>query len=241
LFNIHTVGQNIPTWISPCFHCDNILVSPIDEWGLLLQSSISIKHDKNFRTEFNLQSRIMNQIKSVKAVMGELGIRNKFNKYFSFKTAFRLTRTPSNYDYYYKGDAYLNISYYRLLIAGYFNWRKKEFPIRFQLRTRLEKEGRKYQEVANGEYFWRNRIKIAVNMSKVVDPYISIESFEQIKRYGKLHSKRFPVDIYRYEAGLKWKLSKSVDLISIFRYEYYHGNSVTTSYRIIGVIVDFTF
>ncbi|MBL4716553.1 MAG: DUF2490 domain-containing protein [Bacteroidia bacterium] len=181
----------------PCFHCQPI---SYDDSGFLLETSFSKKLSKVFKGEVNLQTRYMNRFSQLKGLMPEIGFSAKINKHFSIKTCYRYNLVWST------GS--------RVLIAGYYKWKKKGFPLNIQFRTRLE--------TGDGD-FWRNRIKTEFNMSKIVDPYSSFETFYRLFTDGF-------INIIRYEGGLKWRLKKSVYLNTIYRFEKIYDN-YSRSYR----------
>jgi hypothetical protein len=201
LGSANTYGQTNQDWITPCFHCDPIL---INDWGMIFQGTASRRFNEKIKGEFNVQSRIMEQFKSLKSMMFEPGIKFNFNKHFALKSAFRFTVQPKTN---YRGTNY----YYRVHVAGYYVWFKQGKPLRIQFRTRTELES---------FLFWRNRIKVATNIKDLIKPY---SSFEIFNRFGS----GIWSDIYRYEGGVKIELHEKYNLTLMFRHEYYNNGIFT--------------
>lgn len=218
LLNVNALGQNIQDWGSPCFHCDPVLVNEND-WGLIFQGTVSKRFNKNIKGEFNLQSRIMDQFKSLKAIMFEPGFKFKLSNHLALKSAFRFTLVPNK-----DGNRYYYGKNYRVHIAGYYVWHKEGVPLRIQYRTRVEKED---------YFFWRNRIKVALNFRKVVKPYSSFEIFNQSDNEGFL-------DFYRFEAGVKWEVHESFNVTTMYRQEFNYGLNASSKTQVFGLMVNYS-
>ncbi|MBL4654882.1 MAG: hypothetical protein JKY33_03555, partial [Bacteroidia bacterium] len=169
IWSFNVSGNHFLDFRDPCFHCPPI---SYNDSGLLLETSFSKKLSNVFNGEVNLQSRYMTQFTRLQGLMPEIGLSARINKHFSIKTCYRYNLVGNS------GS--------RVLVAGYFKWRKKGFPLRIQLRSRLE--------TGAGD-FWRNRVKTEFNMSKIVDPYSSFETFYRLFTDGF-------INVIRYEGGL---------------------------------------
>ena len=186
---------------------------------MIFQGTVSKKFTKKLKGEFNQQTRIMNQFKSLKALMFEPGLKVKFNNHFALKSAFRFTMGPIVV-----ADRLYANRYARVHIAGYYVWHKEGVPLRVQYRTRAEVE----------EYFyWRNRLKIAWNFKQVLKPYTSFEIFNESDNEGF-------VDFYRYEAGAKWEVHESFNVTAMFRYEFNYGYNVSSKSKVFGLMVNYS-
>lgn len=218
LVNINTYSQDNQDWIVPCFHCDPIPIYSND-WGMIVQGTLMKKFNSYFKGELNLQSRIIPQGNPLNAYMIEPGIKFKLNKFFALKSAFRfsIVKTKSLWGTYFNKN-------YRIHIAGYYVWNKEGIPFRIQYRNRIEKEI---------YFFWRNRIKVAYNFRQLLKPYSSFEIFDQSSNKGI-------IDLYRYEAGVKWEIHKSFNITFLYRHESNYKYITTNKIQYIGLMVNYS-
>jgi len=211
LLSTNSLGQDFESAFAPCFHCEPI---PANDWGLIFQGTVSKKLKENFKGELNVQSRIMDEFKTLKAVMIEPGIKLKITDHFAVKSAFRYSLLSSQFNS------------YRAHLAVYYIWHKEGVPLRIQFRSRIEKED---------YFYWRNRIKLAFNIRQILKPYSSFEVFNQSDNGGFL-------DLIRYEGGIKWEMLDSYNITLMYRLEtnvnwHYRSNKA----QVIGLMLNHSF
>lgn len=211
LLSTNSLGQDFERAFAPCFHCEPI---PVNDWGLIFQGTVSKKLKENFKGELNVQSRIMDEFKTLKAVMIEPGIKLKITDHFAVKSAFRYSMLSGQFNS------------YRVHLAGYYIWHKEGVPLRIQFRSRVEQED---------YFYWRNRIKLAFNIRQILKPYSSFEVFNQSDNKGFL-------DLIRYEGGIKWEMLDSYNITLMYRLEtnvnwHYRSNKA----QVIGLMLNHSF
>jgi hypothetical protein len=167
---------------------------------------IRVSFLKRFRAEIEQQVRFHENISAYDFTLTELGLRTKIIKGLYFKTSYRYSfmsadsSRPADEEYdeqRYKVD----LSYGRTLFKSDLSF---DFRTRFE-DTRVNISGTKYT-------YWRNKLELSYNLSKLVDPFISAEVFYRFNQKNEIRK-------YRYTLGADWRISHSFDLSTYFHYQ----------------------
>jgi len=181
---------------------------------LWLGGAIDLKLNKKWSVELEEQFRINNNISTLNQAFTELSGKYKINKYFGLKGNYRFVGRPK------KNNKN------RLSIDILAKWKKKNFPLSFGYRLRLQRaitSGSK-----NTRSYIRNKFGVNYNLSKLVDPFIAYEI------YFRPDKKEFRVS--RITLGLDWKLNKRMELTSFYRIQRDINIKKPTRQNIIGVM-----
>lgn len=100
----------------------------------------------------------------------------------------------------------------RVALQLFASYKEKGFPIRGSYRMQFERNFRERDE--DGDQliytYWRNRISLEVNVSKLVDPFVAFEYYHQFDDENRGVKNRFTM-------GLDWRVTKDLDLSSFLR------------------------
>lgn len=161
--------------------------------------------------------RFADTISTLKNVISELGIKYSITKSISFLAEYRYTIRPGKND--------VN----RFCIGAAYDWSKKDFPIAFSYRTKFQYS--RNMNSGNSESYFRNKIGVDFNLSKLVDPFVSYEIFFL---FGKNEFRNT-----RYSIGLNWKLGKNLSLSTYYIYQREIYVKTPSSDHICGVTLNY--
>ena len=109
-------------------------------------------------------------------------------------------------------------------MAGYYVWHKEGVPFRVQFRTRVENED---------ALFFRNRLKMAFRIKEAIKPYSSFEVFSQ-------ENNNKPVNLYRYEGGVKLELHDNYNITLMYRHEInIWEDDLTNKSQALGLMINY--
>ncbi|PCJ87540.1 MAG: hypothetical protein COA57_04445 [Flavobacteriales bacterium] len=197
---------------------------------LLMGFNIDKKFSKKFEAGLNYQTRLNNVMSSFKAALVEGSLQYNLNKFVSFKTAFRQAWVAeTDFHGWYSGTG----TRQRILFATYLKWKKKDFPLRLQGRLRIENEWASSNGYVTSYTFLRPRLNIEYNVCKLVDPYVSVEPFFNMRAANSL-------GLMRFEAGLQWRVGKVAGLNTFYRLEAVN-DFYKSKIHVMGLVWDFKF
>ena len=84
------------------------------------------------------------------------------------------------------------------------------------------------------KHYFRNRFNLEYNLSKLVDPYVSLESYFRFD--GKNQWRQ-----HRYTIGLNWKITKKLDIDSYYHFQKEINVKHPETLYIWGLGVGYTF
>ena len=153
---------------------------------------------KKFRFSVEQQLRLNQGASQFKTTFTEAGLRYRLSRYFRVRANYRLIVRPNDTRQRISGD---------LLIR----YRKKKFPLRLNYRLR-------YQVLYRGQgrnaiNYFRNKLAVSYNASKLVDPFVSGEL------YYRIWNKSNEFQKYRLDFGLDWRLGQKCDLSTFYRFQ----------------------
>lgn len=158
--------------------------------------ALDVKLHKRFSASLEQVFKFNDTISHFKSAYTELGGKFKINRMFSFGFNYRyIENPPAKNAHRFSGDFIFNLG-------------KKGFPLSFQYRLRYQRE--KGVNNNNAEDYVRNKFKLDYNLSKLVDPYISLEPFFRFNGKNEFR-------VMRYEIGLEWRIIKNLQLTSFYR------------------------
>lgn len=178
-------------------------------------ATFELQLNEKFRAEIEQQVRFNDTLSSYKSTFTEPGIRYKLNKHISFKVKYRYTVRPDD-------DNRSRISF-----SGYYRWSKKKFPLSFQYRLKFQDT--KEQNTGKKFTFLRNKFTIQYNLSKKADPFLAYEHFYKFNKKNEPRA-------WRFTAGFDWKLIKSLELSTFYRYEEEMNVKKPEAQHIIGIM-----
>lgn len=188
--------------------------SQVSDNELWTSATFKLRVNKQLRFEIEEQTRFNNNISRLNTAFTEGGMRYRFNKNISAKALFRYSYRPYSHNRYrFSGD----VAY---------DWSKKGFPVDFRYRLRLQRSIQEYTR--NSESYWRNKFSLGYNLSKLVDPFVSFESYFKLSHINKF-------TINRYIIGLDWSLSKTLSLETFYMLEDEFGEPKPKLHKVIGV------
>ena len=178
-------------------------------------ATFELQLNNKFRIEIEQQVRFNDTLSSFKNTFTEPGLRYKLNKHIAFKVKYRYI-VRSNDD---------NRS--RISFSGYYGWSKKKFPLSFQYRLKFQDT--KEQNTGKKFTFLRNKFTIQYNLSKKADPFLAYEHFYKFNKKNEPRA-------WRFTAGFDWKLIKSLELSTFYRYEEEMNVKKPEAQHIIGIM-----
>ena len=151
---------------------------------------------KKFRFSVEQELRLDNGASQFKNTFTEAGLRYRISSYIDIRANYRFIVRPNDTRQRISGD----------FLARY---RKKGFPLRFNYRLR-------YQVLYRGQgrnpiNYFRNKLAVSYNASKLVDPFVEGEL------YYRIWNKPNEFQKYRLDVGVDWRLSKKSDLSVFYR------------------------
>ena len=166
------------------------------DFELWPSAEIRYNASKKFRFSFEQQLRLDNGASQFKTTFTEAGLRYRLSLYFRIRANYRFIIRPNNIRQRISGDFLIR-------------YRKKKFPFRFNYRLR-------YQVLYRGQRrnpinYFRNKLAISYNLSRLVDPFIAGEMYYRIWNKTNEYQK------YRLSFGLDWRLGKKCDLSTFYR------------------------
>ncbi len=174
-----------------------------------LYTGATLKYNinKKIRIEFEQQIRFNENISKYDFTFSEFGVRYEMLKYLDLKAIYRYSFIPEQQT----GNeiSEYNKSKYTLEAST----GTKIFNTGLKASYRLRYQNSSESSSTETSSYIRNRIELGYNLSKLVDPYASYES------YFRLNGKNeFRED--RYILGLAWKITNKLDFESQFIYQY---------------------
>lgn len=193
------------------------LPSDLELWrGLELEYELSDDWDLEFEEQFRLNENIS----SMKEFFLEAGLQYKATDFLDFKLQYR-----------------------------YSNMQKARNERRFAFDTNLEYDipdipidiGYRFR-IQNAKVFWterkinylRNKLSLDANLSKLVDPFLSVEHFYRLRRYEESEPRTL-----RYTIGLQWRIEGDLELETYFRRDHERNVSTPNLQYIIGAMIKY--
>ena len=180
--------------------------------------TFELRLNKKFRVDLKEQFRLNDTISSMKSTFTEIGLRYKIDKHFAVKGSYRFTIKPTK-------D---NRS--RLSLDAYYNWSKKKFPLAIQYRLRFQDT--KESNTGSKFTYLRNKITVDYNLTKIVDPFLSYERYYRFNQKNEFR-------VWRFTAGLDWRLAKKIDLTTFYRYQKEINVKNPGAQHIIGIMLTY--
>lgn len=168
------------------------------DYELWTGAKLEYKLNKKFELEFEEQVRLNENISATKVFFVEPGVHYKFNKWIDFKFKYRFS------------DFHQSRNENRMTFDVRFEYDIPKNPIDIRYRFRFQDSKVTYTEQKIN--YTRHELTADMNLSKLVDPYLSYELFY-------LHQKN-EIRTHRYSVGLKWKLGKDLDFNSFYLIDY---------------------
>ncbi|MDQ3191425.1 MAG: DUF2490 domain-containing protein [Bacteroidota bacterium] len=167
--------------------------------GYKLKKSIAPGTSIRFRQEI----RLINNASQIQKVFNEIGIRHKFNKYFSIGISYRNSQNVQRENAFssrHRMDTYLSLS-------------KKWKTISLQYKARYQLNYRDIFTSENGftpRQFLRHRFLVELDLNRRWNPYVSTEIFNVVRDLPNFASVQ-----NRYRLGVEYDLNKN-NSISVF-------------------------
>ncbi len=178
------------------------------ESDLQLWTGPVVKYNLNdkFRLELEQQFRFNENISQYDYTFTEFAIRYKVFKYLDMKALYRHSfisegQTGSELDEYDKSRVAVNAS------TG-----TEIFNTGIKVGYRITYQHSWENTTLIASNYFRNRFDVDYNLSKLVDPYASYESYYRLDDKNEFRQNR-------YTFGLTWKVSDKLDIDSFYRYQ----------------------
>ena len=202
---------------------DPIPVRTNPDLELLTGFNLEKKLGNKLKLGLNYQTRFNDFMTSFQANLAEASVGYKVNKNISLKSGYRLGLIASKDWHGYVSTGVQQ----RLMIAGYFKWKLKSIPLKFQIRTRMEQMWN--DEFVDRFTYFRPRISLKFAPVKMAELYASAEPF--------INTDQLVPILNRYETGVNWKLKKDTRLSTFYRLETLFNRN--ESYiHMVGVVWD---
>ena len=212
--NLYILKLNTKALNSPIMHIKNLLVFCFLSGILFLTPDFSLAQttdfefwpsadlryniSKKFRVSVEQQLRLDDGASQFKTTFTEAGLRYRISRYIRIRANYRFIIRPNDIRQRISGDLLLR-------------YQKKKFPLRFNYRMRLQKLYR--GEGRNPIKYFRNKLAVSYNLSKLVDPFVASEL------YYRLWNKTNELQKYRLDFGMDWRLNKKSSLSTFYRFQ----------------------
>lgn len=178
-------------------------------------ASLGLKLNKKFTLKIREEFRFGNDISEKSTSFTDLGLKYKINKHFSLTPHFRFIDVP------------VKKNKRRLVLDLNYKWKKKDVPISFKYRLRIQ-DTKKIDSKKQASDYLRNKFEIGFNTSKLVDPFIAYELYYRFDNKNEFRKARFTL-------GLDWKINKQMGLTTYYRIQKDINVKNPVKLKIIGV------
>lgn len=164
---------------------------------LELWSGVAVEYEltDDLSVELEEQFRFHEDISTIRQAYTELALQYKAWKFLDFKFQYRYSINKNS-----RNDR-------RFAFDTNYEYDIPNNPIDIGYRVRLQDTKEQWTERRIN--YLRNKLELDVNLTKLVDPYVSLEHFYQ---FQKLETRT-----YRFSIGLQWKLDGDLELNTYFR------------------------
>lgn len=179
---------------------------------------LNLKLNKKFKVYAEEQFRFNDTISSLKSSLTDVGIKYQINQHFSLSGDFRHTiREAKN-----------NRNRYSLSATYKLGNKKNPLSLKYRLRFQDTKESVSEKKFT----YMRNKFTLDYNLSKLVDPFFSYETYFRFNQKNEFRS-------WKIVAGLDWRLAKSIDLTTFYRYQKEINVKRPEAEHIIGLMLTY--
>jgi len=186
-----------------------------------LWTGFTLKHKISKKTTLFLdqQTRVTDNLNSIRTNFFELGLKYKFSKQFNLKAQYRYTIRNSK----------RNVK--RISLDANLKWKYKPAKITFKYRARFQNSTVVY--TGQRFTFLRNRFGLAYPITKELESYVEYESFYRFNQRNEFRGNRFTI-------GLEYELNKSVALNGFYQIDKEINVKDPKKNNVIGVILKIT-
>jgi hypothetical protein len=161
---------------------------------------------KKFRLDFEQQFRFNQNISHYNFTFSEFGIRYSVFKYLDLKAIYRYTFIPAQ-------PVLTNVSENdKSRLAFDASTGVKIFNTGLKVGYRIRYQDSWDNKTKVSSHYIRNRFDIGYNLSKLVDPYASYDSYFRLDGKNKYRQNRFVF-------GLNWRITKNLGIDSYYLYQ----------------------
>ncbi len=192
------------------------------DFGSWLGGTINkeIVDDLNMSTA--IQMRLQDNFTTVGSGLVDVRLGYKISKHWSLGVAYRFTQKND----FRAGWQSRHRLQFRILA------KKKRNKLRFQYRSIVQlglKELYRRENIYDPKIYWRNRLRVKLDLDKKYEPYAGLELFYAVNRFSGF-------DAVRLLGGLNWDLPKKMELKTgyIFQTDITKTNSPREHVLIVG-------
>ena len=179
--------------------------------------SANYKFNKKWRVELEQQLRFENESDYFEKTFSELAVRYKVDDWLNFKLKYRYSWINDERN---QG---------RISFETNLSWDIKDNPIDVNYRFRIQDA--KVSYTGEKRTYFRNKLELDANLTKLVDPQIAYEHFYRIdKKETRVH---------RFTLSLEWKLRKNSSLKTFYRIDREVNTKNNEMQHIIGAMVSY--
>lgn len=209
--------------------CEVAAFAQVQDAGLWLSAAIEKRVSRSVSFCFTEEVRLDENMSEVGTIFSDIGVEYRFLKRFSVAGYYRFTlkrRLDDTYEP--RNRHYIDIGY-----------REKFNPVKLTLRLRFQSQYPYFfadHAVRDPEYDTRVRLKLALDLNRRYEPYLSAESF-----FGMSNNEGVCLDAMRYCADVEYNFNRmhKIDLHYMIQQEYQVKNPETDF--ILGLSYSFLF
>lgn len=167
---------------------------------------IKYKIGKKVRLDFEQQFRFNQNISKYDFTFSEFALKYSVFKYLDLKAVYRHSFIPS-------GQTGTTIAEYdKSRFAFDLSTGTKIFQTGLKAGYRFRYQNSWENKTLVSSNYLRNRFDLSYNLSKLVDPYISWDSYYRLDKKNEFRQNR-------YTLGFEWKITKKLDIDSYFHFQ----------------------